>query len=123
MSKSNRRRCSPFELILSRKQDVVMDLIDDGIIDINEIDEDHGATLLHWAIYHRCEDLAFYLIEKGCDLNDYETAEGHTPLDAAVKRGYTKLADLIRQKGGMSASDLPENQEENEEEVEDEDKE
>jgi ankyrin repeat protein len=106
---------SPFELILCRQQEAVMDLVDAGVFDMNECDDDHGASLLHWAIDHRCDRLAFFLVKKGCDLNGTETAEGYTPLDSAVKRGFTDLVALIMEKGGMSASDLPENQEEEEE--------
>ncbi len=105
---------NPFELILSRQQEAVMDLVEAGVFDMDTIDDDHGASLLHWSIDHRCNRLALYLVKKGCDLNTTETAEGYTPLDSVMKRnpGFTELIDLIKSRGGLSSSDLEENEEE-----------
>jgi ankyrin repeat protein len=102
-------RSSPFELIMRRQEDAVMDLIDAGVFDIDTIEDDHGASLLHFAIQFKCNELSLYLVEKGCDVNGTETAQGHTPLDTVleVNPGFTKLIDLIRAKGGLRSVELP----------------
>ena len=107
----------PFQLILSRQQDALMDLIDAGVFSMDTIDEDHGASLLHWAIDHRCDKLAIYL---GCELNGTETAEGYTPLDSVLYRnpGFTELIELIKSKGGLKSADLSDDDDEDEDEDE-----
>lgn len=102
-------RSSPFELIMSRQQDAVIDLVEAGVFDKDTIDDDHGASLLHWAIQFKCNRLALYLVENGCELNGTETAQGHTPLDEVmdVNPGFTQLIDLMKSKGALPSSELP----------------
>ncbi|MBI5422111.1 ankyrin repeat domain-containing protein [Candidatus Peregrinibacteria bacterium] len=71
--------------------DIVRLLIKSGA-DVNEKDEEDGAILLHMAV---SADTARLLIECGADMHATNN-EGLTPLDLALKKGHTPLADLLR---------------------------
>ena len=72
--------------------------------------DEHGGTSLHWAAVLGRIAIAERLIEAGADVN-LEDNHGFTPLDAtnydreSNKEAKLKIAKLLREKGGMSASE------------------
>ena len=83
--------------------DVAQLLIDYGI-DVDS--EKRGRTTLHQAARHGQVKLAGLLIEHGADVNARAKTRGGklvTPLDVAVEREQTAVADVLRSNGGTAA--------------------
>lgn len=57
-----------------------------------------GRTLLFIAAVNDRIDIAKWCIDKGANL-DHVVNENHTPLSAAVWRGYTSMASLLLERG------------------------
>ncbi|HET9223205.1 MAG TPA: ankyrin repeat domain-containing protein, partial [Roseiflexaceae bacterium] len=53
-----------------------------------------GHTLLHWAAQQRRADAVALLIRHGAAL-DIKDKSGQTPLQTALERGYTEIAELL----------------------------
>lgn len=70
-------------------------LLDKGA-DIKWKDEPYGLTLLYYAASQGKKDMAELLLAKGADVNAVTTA-GKTPLQEAVERGHTDVAELLRE--------------------------
>jgi len=72
--------------------------------------DQHGGTPLHWAAVLGRIAIAERLIETGADVNSKDN-HGFTPLDVtnydreSNKEAKLKIAELLREKGGMSASE------------------
>jgi hypothetical protein len=60
-----------------------------------------------WGACHGGEQLAAaYLFEHGADINWIPDWENLTPLDAATRSGATELANWLRERGAMTATEL-----------------
>jgi ankyrin repeat protein len=81
-------------------------LISNGA-DVNAKSEGYESTPLHhaaWAGYAH-KEVTELLIAKGADVNAKNNI-GITPLDAAITRSHTEIADLLRKHGGKTAEEL-----------------
>ena len=64
----------------------------------------HSNTALHWAIWHKKNDIAKYLIEQGADINlknESETTplDGDTPLKYAVQENNVEITNILLEHG------------------------
>ena len=82
---------------------------------------DGESTPLHWAAYEGHKETAELLIAEGADVNA-ESENGvagdpisvflvggiirKTPLDVAIMRSHTEIADLLRKHGGKTGEEL-----------------
>lgn len=82
----------------------IMDWIRMGKVHINACDEDHGDSLLHWAARHRVNQLARFLIRRGCELNERSNADCQTPLD--IYAGDKEMCDLLRKHGAKTSQEI-----------------
>ena len=85
-------------------------LIDNGA-DVN-VKSGFGQTPLHWAC-NEGRHVAELLITKGADVNakdavwdEDESVVGETPLDWAIEKNHTEIADLLRKHGGKTGEEL-----------------
>lgn len=67
--------------------------------DINAQDSD-GYTSLHWACWHRNEEMAKLLIDRDTDVN-MRNRSGLAPLDLAHARGARHIEELLLRKGAQ----------------------
>ena len=65
-----------------------------------------GQTTLIIAAWIGHKEIAELLIENGADLNVKDESLGNTPLDWAIRRKRTEIADLLRKHGGKTAEEL-----------------
>ncbi|MDX2272347.1 MAG: ankyrin repeat domain-containing protein [Cyanobacteriota bacterium] len=63
----------------------------------------NGYTALHDSLWQGSLKAAKILIESGIPKLDLIGHDGNTPLDMAIKFGYDEIADLLRQKLGLSS--------------------
>ena len=63
------------------------------------------GTSLHYATANGHKEIADLLITKGADVNAKDE-DGGTPLDGAISRKQTEVADLIRKHGGKTSEEL-----------------
>ena len=81
-------------------------LISNGA-DVNAKSEGYESTPLHhaaWAGYAH-KEVTELLIAKGADVNAKNNI-GITPLDAAITRSHTEIADLLRKHGAKTGAEL-----------------
>lgn len=64
--------------------------------DVNAKEKQLEMSLLHIAVFHGKYSMAKILIANGAEVNAKDN-RGQTPLDVAVSRGHTKVAELLRQ--------------------------
>ena len=77
--------------------DVVRELLKSKTIDVNLTDERFGKnTALHLAAQNGYKDIAEYLIKNEVKL-DALNEDNETPLQVAMKKGYTAIGNLISQ--------------------------
>jgi ankyrin repeat protein len=95
-----------FELVLTKKEDIIIKMINNHDIDKNVIDEDHRQSLLQWALNHNCIKLAVFLIKSNCLVNN-NTIE--TALDIVTKRypHDKQLYDFMRNHGALLSNEIP----------------
>jgi len=60
---------------------------------------------LHRAAWKGHKEIAELLIENGADLN-VKDDDGRTPLDWAIMRNHTEIADLLHKHGGKTGKEL-----------------
>jgi len=60
---------------------------------------------LHYAAIKGHKEIAELLIANGVDVNP-KSDYGGTPLDVAISRNRTELADLLRKHGGKTGEEL-----------------
>ena len=75
--------------------DVVRELFKSKTIDANLNDEKSENTVLHLATLNGSQKMAKYLIKKKVKL-DALNEDNETPLQVAMKRNYTAIAELIK---------------------------
>jgi ankyrin repeat protein len=63
--------------------------------------DDGGVTALQLAAFGGHKEVAELLIAEGADVNA-KAGDGSTPLDWAIKRRRTEIADLLRKHGGKT---------------------
>lgn len=69
---------------------------------LNTQTEKTKRTVLHTALKHGKIKVATYIIENfAIDLNKQD-ADGNTPLDIAIKKNFTNIADLLRARGAVA---------------------
>ena len=89
--------------------------------DVNAKDRNYGNTPLHYAAFKGHKEILKLLIAKGADVNA-ESENGvagdpisvflvggiirKTPLDVAIMRSHTEIADLLRKHGGKTGEEL-----------------
>jgi len=73
--------------------------------DVNAKDDLYGDTPLLWAAGFGNKEVVEMLITKGADVNA-KAGGGSTPLDWAIKRRRTEIADLLRKHGGKTGEEL-----------------
>jgi serine/threonine-protein phosphatase 6 regulatory ankyrin repeat subunit B len=64
-----------------------------------------GTTALHWAARGGQRDMVAFLIENGADIERVGrkfNPSGETPLQTAIARNHTDIADLLKAKGAKS---------------------
>jgi len=66
----------------------------------------HAGHALHGAVQFGHLEMVSWLLANGADPNA-PNWQKKTPLDAALARGHTAIADLLRQHGGQPATDAP----------------
>ena len=77
----------------------------DAGVDVNLKDEFGKLTPLHEAATYGHKEVAELLIAEGADVNA-KAGDGSTPLDWAIKRRRTEIADLLRKHGGKTGEEL-----------------
>jgi palmitoyltransferase len=70
--------------------------------DVNTADAE-GNTALHWAVYRRHNEVARYLIQKGCLLEPGNKTEGQTALHWAAIAGNVQAMLLLLNSGASTA--------------------
>lgn len=105
---------TPLHLAVLCDQRDVADLLITRRANLNaKAKDEHGGTPLHWAAVLGRIAIARRLIEAGADVNSKDN-HGFTPLDATYygresgKEAKLKIAELLREKGGMRATDVQE---------------
>ena len=73
--------------------------------DVNARKEHGGTTPLHRAASRGHKEVVELLIAKGADVNA-KIEGGGTPLDGAISRKQTEVADLLRKHGGKTGEEL-----------------
>ena len=73
--------------------------------DVNGKD-DSGVTPLHFAALNGHKEIVVRFIAKGADVNAKIDDGGRTPLDVAIQRKRTEIADLLRKHGGKTKKEL-----------------
>lgn len=103
---------TPLHLAVLCDQRAVADLLITRRANLNaKAKDEHGGTPLHWAAVLGRIAIVKRLIEAGADVNA-EDNHGLTPLDATYydresgKEAKFKIAELLREKGGMRATDV-----------------
>ena len=66
---------------------------------------DRESTPLHYAAVRGHKETAELLIAEGADMNA-NSDNGGTPLDWAIGKNRTEVADLLRKHGGKTAKEL-----------------
>ncbi|MDE2642040.1 MAG: ankyrin repeat domain-containing protein, partial [Verrucomicrobiota bacterium] len=90
---------TPLHAVAEEGHKAVADLLIAKGADMNATDVD-GWTPLHIAT----REVAESLIAKGADVN--AKGFGGTPLDRAIKKNHTEIADLLRKHGGKTGEEL-----------------
>ena len=85
---------------LSGHKEIAELLINKGA-DVNAKEDFLGRTPLHYA---GTKEMIELLIDNGADVN--AKANGITPLDWAIQRDQTEIADLLRKHGGKTGEEL-----------------
>jgi len=93
-----------FKAAGSGNKEVVELLIDSGA-DANAKHDESGMTPLHTATMDYHPEIIELLIAKGAIVNT-KNVDGETPLDGAIRRKQTEVADLLRKHGGKTAEEL-----------------
>jgi len=86
----------------------VSELLITNSADVNAKDK-MGRTPLHRAAREGHKEVAELLIAKDADVNAKSESglfKGETPLDEAIKRKRTEVADLLRKHGGKTGAEL-----------------
>jgi len=73
--------------------------------DVNAKERENGGTPLHYAALLNHKEIAELLISEGSDVNAKDV-KGITPLDAAIIRKGSEIANLIRENGGKTSVEL-----------------
>ena len=60
---------------------------------------------MDYAAFYGHMEIAELLIEKGADVKAKDM-NGKTPLDEAIKRKHTEIADFLRKHGGKTGEEL-----------------
>jgi ankyrin repeat protein len=102
-----------FNQFLNGNSYKIIDWILDGKVDKDSCDDDHGESLLHWALRHHIYKLAEFLVKQGCDVNLIAHSDGQTALDMVRKDG--EMYKLLLSKGAKTSDELCEEEEEEEE--------
>ena len=85
-------------------KEVVELLITKGA-DVNAKDDQSGETPLHFAAFSGHKEIVELLIAKGADVNAKDD-DGKTPLDSAIRRKHSEIADLLRKHGAKTGEEL-----------------
>jgi len=92
-----------FKAAGSGNKEVVELLIASGA-DANAKHDESGMTPLHTATMDYHPEIIELLIAKGAIVNT-KNVDGETPLDGAIRRKQTEIADLLRKHGGKSGAE------------------
>ena len=65
-----------------------------------------GEVALHFAALRGRKEIVELLITAGANVNAKAGAFGKTPLDGAISRNQTEIADLLRKHGGKTSEEL-----------------
>jgi len=85
------------QALKSKNEEAALILIGKGS-DVNAMDEEYGATPLHWAILNGCKEAAAALIEKITNINA-KTKNGATPLFTAASVGQKEILQMLIDRG------------------------
>ena len=77
----------------------------DAGADVNAKDDQFGGTPLHHVTVKGHKEIVELLIAKGADVNVLDGG-GYTPLDRAIKKNHTEIADLLRKHEAKTAEEL-----------------
>jgi uncharacterized protein len=82
-----------------------------GKVEIADLLKAHGGGqnaghALHGAVLFGHREMAQWLLDNGADVNA-PNMMSKTPLDTALAKGYTEIADLLRQHGGQETAVTP----------------
>lgn len=91
----------------------IIDWIKLGKVDKDDIDGDHGDSILMWACRHRVDKLIRFLVRRGCELNRRSNADGETALD--ICSGNVDLSQLLREHGAKTSMEIGEEENEDDE--------
>ncbi|MEE9271578.1 MAG: ankyrin repeat domain-containing protein, partial [Candidatus Krumholzibacteria bacterium] len=92
------RATSPLIVATTRRNAAMVRLLLEHGAEVNYKDEKYERRALHHAAADGLLDIAKILIEHGADL-DAVNYQGKTPLDMAIDRGRTQVAELLREAG------------------------
>lgn len=97
---------------LSGNTDIVSFLI--KVCQISGSDTDHkGETPLHWAARHGHLEVVTLLVEIfRCNINAYVSKKVGTPYDFAKSAGHKKVAEYLKNNGGITAKKMDKRKEE-----------
>lgn len=91
---------TPFEYAAIEGVHTALKILWDDEYDVNQTNMD-GMTLLHRTVIRGYLDNVEFLISKGFDINVQDNYK-NTPLFYAYKYGHKKIAELIKNNGGIS---------------------
>ena len=72
----------------------VMELVEGGLYDVNQAEED-GVTLLHWAAINNRLEIMRYLVARGATVDRAGGLLGGTPLHWAMRQGHLPAVVLL----------------------------
>ncbi|KAI8047809.1 uncharacterized protein B0P05DRAFT_345815 [Gilbertella persicaria] len=75
--------------------------------------DSRGELPLHWAVRSGRLEVVSLLVERyGCKINTYVPKRVNTPYDMAKAAGHKKLAEYIKNKGGLTTKKMEKKREE-----------
>ena len=96
---------NPLHYAASEGQNEIAELLIAEGADVNAKNDKTVGYPLHFAAAFGHKEIAELLIAEGADVNAKDV-DGETPLDWAISRNQTAIADLLRKHGGKTGDEL-----------------